>query len=657
MAMRLVTLVCVVALALAASGSSLGQNAPGVHVELILDASGSMFNKLGDGRYRIVAAKEALSDLIASLPAGEELNVGLRVYGSRTMALEEGACLDSELMVPLDGVQRRLLLDTVRDSQARGATPIALSLERALADFPADGHRAIVLVTDGEESCSGDVRAIAERLRAAGIDLHIVGFDLDDAAVRSFEGLGSFENARSGSELAAALARAVQVAPAEELYRVTVTLTREGEPTTEGASVSFVGADQDSFRFEPTADGTLVADLPAGRYEASVADAFSEAPEVVAGLAVLPEGENLFAFELAPEAQVELQVEPGEPNAGSRVTVSYRGAPAKGSLVLAPADAPDDAYLDWREVDASDGEAELTVPDEPGTFETRYLVYLPEGGTRVIGRSQAFTSLAVSASLSAPEEVPAGGRFDVDWEGPDNPGDYVTIVPTGSPPRTYESFFDAEDGTPGTLTASDEPGQYEIRYVTGQAGQTLVTVTVTVTPVSATVSAPREVPAGGRFQVDWQGPDNQGDYVTIVPAGSPPRTYKSYFDTSRGTPGTLTASDEPGEYEVRYVTGQAGETLASTPLTVTPVSASLSAPADVEAGTDFTVEWEGPDNPNDYITIVPAGSPEGSYESYFYTSGGTPGTLTAPDDAGNYEVRYVLGQSEGTLTAARIRVR
>jgi Ca-activated chloride channel family protein len=175
--------------------------------------------------------------------------------------------------------------------------------------------------------------------------------------------------------------------------------------------------------------------------------------------------------------------------------------------------------------------------------------------------------------------------------------------------------------------------------------------------VTASVSALAEVAAGSRFEVDWQGPNNPGDYITIVPAGSPEGTYQSYFDTANGNPGTLVASDQPGEYEVRYVMGQRSGTLASTRVTVTGVSASLSAPREVAVGTDLAVEWEGPDNPNDYITIVPAGSPEGSYASYFYTSDGSPGTLTAPDEAGDYEVRYVMGQSEATLSAIRVRVR
>lgn len=186
-------------LLLTAPAAALAQGAPAAgpsHVELILDASGSMFNKLADGRYRIVAAKEVLAELVAALPADADLNVGYRAYGSELQATAAGSCEDSRLYVPIEGVDRQLLLTTVRNTQARGATPIAYSLERALEDLDGrTGERIVVLITDGEEGCGGDVRAAAQALKDAGIDLRIIGFDLDELARASFDGLGAFENA------------------------------------------------------------------------------------------------------------------------------------------------------------------------------------------------------------------------------------------------------------------------------------------------------------------------------------------------------------------------------------------------------------------------------------------------------------------------------
>ena len=158
------------------------------HVELVLDASGSMWNKLRDGEYRIVAAKDVLRGFVSSLPVDPDLNVGLRVYGSRLDATEEGACEDSALFVPVQGVARDELLATVRNTEATGATPIAYSLNLAGQDLPTEGKNVIILVTDGEESCGGDVRGTIEALKAQGIEfeLKIIGFDLDDRARAKF---------------------------------------------------------------------------------------------------------------------------------------------------------------------------------------------------------------------------------------------------------------------------------------------------------------------------------------------------------------------------------------------------------------------------------------------------------------------------------------
>ena len=86
------------------------------------------------------------------------------------------------------------------------------------------------------------------------------------------------------------------------------------------------------------------------------------------------------------------------------------------------------------------------------------------------------------------------------------------------------------------------------------------------------------------------------------------------------------------------------------------VTASVTAPAQVAAGTKFSVHWKGPNNPRDFVTIVKAGTPEKQYDAYEYTSKGTPLELRAPDQAGEYEVRYLTAQSYLTLGTAKVTV-
>ncbi|MGM0703569.1 MAG: vWA domain-containing protein, partial [Pseudomonadota bacterium] len=107
----------------------------------------------------------------------------------------------------------------------------------------------------------------------------------------------------------------------------------------------------------------------------------------------------------------------------------------------------------------------------------------------------------------------------------------------------------------------------------------------------AHVSTAEEIPAGSEFDIEWEGPDDDRDYITIVEAGAPEGSHLDYTRTQRGSPLSLIAPDALGEYEVRYVHQQSEATLASQPVTLTPVEASLSALDEAPAGSVIDVEW------------------------------------------------------------------
>ena len=632
------------------------------YVQLILDASGSMFNRLEDGRYRIVAAKDVLSGFIANLPDDPQLNVGLRVYGSRLDALHPNACDDTHLLVAMRGVDREALLATVRDVQARGATPIARSLALAGGDFSEPGRYLIVLVTDGEESCGGDVRGVLDDLAARGIDidLRIVGFDLTPFASASFAGLGTFENARSAEELAAALGRAVEavVVAGDERFAVEARVTRAGAAAEDGVVVTFVDAvDGSAVRLALAAPGRFTTTLPAGAFVAEIDDAFGDALLRIGGLTVRPDTENRFAFDVAPEAAVTLDVAPHDPVAGSSVDVRFAGAPVAGRhvITLVPVDAADEAYTSTASAEGTSGEVGLLTPSTVATLEARYLLTLPEGGSRVIGRSQPFTTVLPLITLEAAAEVAGGSPFEVAWTGPDNVDDYLTIVPSGAPAGAYLSYAYTARGNPSVLRAPHEPGAYELRYTSeASRGQVLASRPISVVASAYGLDAPDEIGTGAPLAVAWTGPDNPSDYVTIVPEGAPTGTYTSYAYTARGNPAELLAPTEPGRYELRYTTDAAGSpTLASRPILVVASSYRVDAPTTVEAGAPFEVAWTGPDNPSDYITIVPEGAPTGTYTSYAYTARGNPARIHAPVAPGRYEVRYTTDQSGNPTFASQ----
>lgn len=157
-----------------------------VNVELIFDSSGSMAQEVSPGETRIEAAKSVLNDVIDAIPEREGVNVGFRVYGHEGSNQEQDraeSCQSSDLVVPIEGVNKDRLRDAVASYQPVGWTPITLSLERAAEDFspPGENERnAIVLVTDGLETCGGDPCAAAEALAQSDVNVttYVIGFGL-----------------------------------------------------------------------------------------------------------------------------------------------------------------------------------------------------------------------------------------------------------------------------------------------------------------------------------------------------------------------------------------------------------------------------------------------------------------------------------------------
>ncbi len=194
----------------------------GRNLEIVLDESGSMKLPLGTST-RIATARKVLATMLAKLP--DDFNVGLRVYGHRFASNQKQTCTDSQIVVPLQRLNRARLLSIVDGVKPRGETPLVYSVLQTIPDLTAAGGGSIVLITEGEESCHGDPVAAAAALRGSGLDvtLNIVGFTLK--AGRSQEALSTLAAATGGRYYSAqngdALGRALLAAAIRELpYRV-----------------------------------------------------------------------------------------------------------------------------------------------------------------------------------------------------------------------------------------------------------------------------------------------------------------------------------------------------------------------------------------------------------------------------------------------------
>lgn len=176
---------------------------------LIMDSSGSMRADDGTGQPKIAAAKEALNAMVDSLP--EAAPVGLRVYGHRIPNTDKKrGCKDTELIVPVGPLQPAQMKSRIASFDAKGFTPIGLSLKEGAEDLPDRGERTIVLVSDGIDTCAPPPPCkVAEQITRQGVDLRIdtVGFQVDPRARAELRCIarvaeGSYVDANSAEELA-----------------------------------------------------------------------------------------------------------------------------------------------------------------------------------------------------------------------------------------------------------------------------------------------------------------------------------------------------------------------------------------------------------------------------------------------------------------------
>ena len=191
-----------------------------VNVELILDSSGSMEVATNTGEPRIDAAKRVLDEVIDAIPGdrGDQINVGFRVFGhegNNTDAGRPESCASTDLRVPIQGVDKDALRGEVEQYEPVGWTPIALALRESEADFPDDDEditNAIILVTDGLETCDGNPCSAAAQIHNGdkAITVNVVGLGLEEDELEILqciadEGGGTLVGVQNAAELSAAL--------------------------------------------------------------------------------------------------------------------------------------------------------------------------------------------------------------------------------------------------------------------------------------------------------------------------------------------------------------------------------------------------------------------------------------------------------------------
>lgn len=255
---------------------------------------------------------------------------------------------------------------------------------------------------------------------------------------------------------------------------------------------------------------------------------------------------------------------PATANIGTPVTITFTGnTEPRNFITIVVKGAPEGRYDEYAYAGAS-GKVELHAPATPGDYEIRLLS--ADSPYPTLARTP-LKATAVEATLDAPEQVAAGSQIKVKWTGPNNERDYIAI---GNAQRPYIVYEYTRSGNPVALRAPDASGDYELRYFLGSGDKVIGTRKINVGAVTASLQGPTEAVAGSTFAVIWKGPNNQSDYITIVPKGAQQGTSGNYQYPARGNPAKLLAPLQAGEYELWYATGQSHTTLAKANIRITP---------------------------------------------------------------------------------------
>ncbi len=660
-----------------ASAQAAPAPAPVTEIELILDASGSMWNKLEDGRFRIDAAKQVLSEFVIHAPARPDLRIGLRIYGSTIHHSRPGACNDSELLAPIAPLDRARLLTAIREVRAIGATPLARSLNLATQDFREGGRKQVIVCTDGEESCGGDVANAVATLKSLGaeVDVRFIGIGLPPAVAARLGKFAPIENVNSARRLAEALGEATKkslgsgsaalsapVKPGQKptgavakAVPVTAHVIRDGKP---------LPSPEVSVAFRRELDGSPAVNLtPAGEAfsgavpRGSYAATLSPGGREYRGLAVVGEQPNSFTFDLTTPPDVSLTPEKSRVTAGTALRVAFAGAKGKPHqyLVASPVGSSDAVEPSYAAAPGVEGAVDLYVPDLAGEYEIRFTSRVGESADdTVCGRSAPVQVVEATATIEAPAAAFTGQSVPIKWEGPNRPRDWVGFIKRGGTYQDYLSYaYASGEDFETNVDAPLLPGEYEVVYGNDDAGTILARRPISVTQPEVTIDAPASAMAGSQVAVKWTGPGGRAHFITIVKPDAAPVDYNNYASVESENPASVTAPDVAGEFEVRYASDATQLVLARRPILLTPAIATLDAPASALTGVEFAVRFTGPGGNGDRVELCPAGSADDASSDVTCPAdhAATGGTLRS-ETAGSFELRYLTGE-KGRVLARR----
>ncbi|MEM7382238.1 MAG: hypothetical protein AAF361_13720, partial [Bacteroidota bacterium] len=176
-------------------------------------------------------AAEVLSESVNRL--GKNQNLGLVAYGHR----QKGDCKDVEILVDMKNTSKEAISSAVGGIKPLGKTPLAYAAGKVIDELRTSAQKAtVILITDGIESCDGDICKVVKDAKQEGIDfkLHIVGFGLKQGETEQLicaagAGDGQYYNASNAQGLNEVMMEATSVTVDEPPGNVSVYAIKNGK--------------------------------------------------------------------------------------------------------------------------------------------------------------------------------------------------------------------------------------------------------------------------------------------------------------------------------------------------------------------------------------------------------------------------------------------
>ena len=236
-----------------------------------------------------------------------------------------------------------------------------------------------------------------------------------------------------------------------------------------------------------------------------------------------------------------------------------------------------------------------------------------------------------------------------------DPGDSSSMNVGSSPPKTDELVIRVGEGTMKLKVTYVAPSR--MGPDAAPAAEEPPALTPAAAPAdSADISAPESAEIATRVEIIWQGPANRDDFISIARPNQAPGAYVERTLVRDGNPLKVWTPSDPGDYEVRYVVARGYKVLAKAPLAGTAVTAKVEPAGPVNVGGWVEVKWEGPARDSDYITVAGPGQAAGAYLGRTVVKEGNPLKVRAASDAGEFEVRYILGRGNRLLAKAPLTI-